>query len=70
MAKRKPTASVQLDLPLELPVAPPVERAAPGLWEAVDSFPARLERYHLERRKVLRPKLRQAPLLAVGQGDD
>jgi hypothetical protein len=38
---------------------------APGLWRQVEKFPERVARYHLERRKLVNPRLHQADLIAA-----
>jgi hypothetical protein len=63
-----PKRQAQLEL-LLIPMAGPVSRP-PGLWEEVDALPEKAAQYHRKRRKLVRPKLRQADLLEPPQGED
>lgn len=58
-----PKAPRAIQLEFELPAPGPAEKRPPGLWEAVDALPAKAERAHRERRKPLKPKLRQVDIL-------
>lgn len=64
---RQPKA---IQLELELPAPGPAPQRPPGLWEAVDALPAKAERAHRERRKPLKPKLRQVDILELAPSSE